>query len=55
MLEVKFITGKPEELNEPQYDKTNKMTCASSKNRSAWTSTHSDQSFCFPQEKAMGP
>ena len=29
--------------NEPQLDKTNKMTCAPSKDRSAWASAQSDQ------------
>ena len=31
---------------EPLHDKTNEMTCAPSKDRSAWASTQSDQSHC---------
>ena len=29
---------------EPPHDKTNKMACAPSEERSAWASAHSDQS-----------
>ena len=33
------------EQGEPQHDKTNKMTCAPSEDRSAWASAQSDQSL----------
>ena len=42
-------------VNEPQHDKTNKMTSAQRKLRSAWTSGQSDQSLRCVREETMGP
>ena len=40
-----------EEIDEPPHDKTNKMTCAPSEDRSAWVSAQSDQSLrCLHEE-----
>ena len=40
---------------EPVYDKTNKMTCAQQRLRSAWESAQSDQSLSCPHEEALAP
>ena len=42
-------------LNKSPHDKTNKMACAPSKDRSAWASAHSDQSWLGPQWVAKDP
>ena len=39
---------------ESLHDKTNKMTCAPSKLRSAWSSAQSDQSLRCPHEETLG-
>ena len=36
-------------------DRTNKMACAPSKDRSAWTSAQSDQNLCCPHEESLNP
>ena len=40
---------------EPKDDKTNKMTCPSSDDRSAWASAQSDHSVRCPHEETLGP
>ena len=42
-------------LNEPAHDKTNKMACAPSEDRTAWASTQSDQSLLCTQWVAQDP
>ena len=42
-------------LNEPVHDKTNKMACAPSEDRSAWASAQSDQSLHCTQWVAQDP
>ena len=39
---------------EPVHDKTNKMTCAQQRLRSALVSAHSDQSLCSLHEESLG-
>ena len=39
---------------EPPRDKTNKVACAPSEDRSAWASAQSDQSLRCPHEKKLG-
>ena len=39
----------------PAHDKTYKMACAPSENRSAWASAQSDRSFRCPHEQSLGP
>ena len=41
--------------NELPHDKTNKMTCAPSEDRSAWTSARSDQSLRCLHDERLGP
>ena len=40
---------------EPANDKTNKMACAPSEDRSAWASAQSDQSLRCPHVETLGP
>ena len=40
---------------EPPYDKTNKMTCAQRRLRSAWPSAQSDQSLRCLHDETLGP
>ena len=42
-------------IHEPPHDKTNKMTCAQRRLRSACVSAQSDQSRHCPNEEALGP
>ena len=42
-------------MYEPPHDRTNKMACAPSEDRSAWASAQSDQSFRCPHEESLGP
>ena len=41
--------------NEPLHDKTKKMTCSPSEDRSAWASTQSDHSALCTQRVAKDP
>ena len=41
--------------NKPPHDKTIKMACAPSEDRSAWASAQSDQSLHCPHEESLGP
>ena len=47
--------GPAQVLYEPSRDKTNKMTCAQRRHRSAWASAQSNQSLRCPHEETMGP
>ena len=40
---------------EPPHDKTNKVACAPSEDRSAWTPAQSDQSLRCLHEETLGP
>ena len=40
---------------EQRHDKTNKMICTPSEDRSVWASTQSDQSFRCPPDATLGP
>ena len=42
-------------FNEPQHDKTNKMTCTQRRLRLAWASAQSDQCLCYPPEDTLDP
>ena len=42
-------------LYEPHRNKTNKMACAASEDRSAWVTAQSDQSLRCPHEETLGP
>ena len=41
--------------SEPPHDKTNKMACAPSEDRSAWAAAQSEQSLRCPHEGSFGP
>ena len=47
--------GSSVKMEQPPHDKTNKMTCAQQKLRSAWASTQSDQSLLCTQWVAKDP
>ena len=49
---IEFFSGN---TIEPPHDKTNKMTCAPSEDRSAWVSAQPDQSLRCPHEESLGP
>ena len=42
-------------IYEPPDDKTNKMICAPSEDRSDWASAQPDQSLRCPYEESLGP
>ena len=41
--------------NESTHDKTHKMACAPTEDRSAWASAQADQSLRCPHEERLGP
>ena len=56
ILSFCFLATGPNDLAfEPLHDKTKKMACAPSEDRSAWASTQSDQSLRCLHEESFGP
>ena len=52
---ITITIGRADSKYEPPHDKTNKMACAASEDRSTWESAQSDQRLRCPNAESLGP